>query len=293
MIEGEKEARSTMDKLKQAELLYIEGKKDQAAKLLMAILRQEPSNFKAWYGLALTLDEPEKKIYCLKKVLTLAPSHKKARRLLEQLQRSPEDTFLEREVTESRERRGGNGDFLFNVLVGIVLLLVLLVIGGGVWQTHVNAQRQNAQATATAEYVACKEKFEDQFVQLLSRFFRQENIADVTARINLPEQISRLEEIRTEAWNMPEKTCEPKVHALMMDYMDKSIATYVQFASDTDDAQTGSLYVESLVALAHLDDEVVQEFDRGGLLGLFRSKGYFYWEGLNDPDWKKGLGSSG
>ncbi|MEP0824820.1 MAG: hypothetical protein HRF40_04985, partial [Nitrososphaera sp.] len=74
------------DKLKQAVLLYKQGNKPQAAILLGEIVRQDPNNSNAWYGLALSLDEPDKKIFCLKKVIALEPSHQKARQLLEKLQ---------------------------------------------------------------------------------------------------------------------------------------------------------------------------------------------------------------
>lgn len=74
------------DKLRQAVSLYKQGNKLQAANLLGEIVRQDPNNFNAWYGLALSLDDVDKKIFCLKKVIALEPSHQKARQLLEQLQ---------------------------------------------------------------------------------------------------------------------------------------------------------------------------------------------------------------
>ena len=70
------------EKLKEAESLYKEGNKAQAAKLLAEIVRQDPNNYMAWYGLALSLDEYDKKVYCLKKVVSLNPSHQKAHQLL-------------------------------------------------------------------------------------------------------------------------------------------------------------------------------------------------------------------
>ena len=146
------------------------------------------------------------------------------------------------------------------------------------------AQRRAAQATARA----CKEQFYDSMLYLLSRFFRQQNIANRTPRITLAEQIARLEDIRTEAWNIPTKDCNPLVHARMMDYMDKSIAMYNAFLADAD-ADVTPLLIESLKALAKLDDEVIRDGHPGGLLPLFRAKGYFYWEGLDDPQWKRDL----
>jgi hypothetical protein len=74
------------DRLKQAVSLYKQGNKSQAAILLGEIVRQTPNDINAWYGLALSLDEPDKKIFCLKKVVDLEPSHEKARQLLEKLQ---------------------------------------------------------------------------------------------------------------------------------------------------------------------------------------------------------------
>ena len=135
----------------------------------------------------------------------------------------------------------------------------------------------------------CSERFENEMVSLLSQFFRQQSIADVTARINLPEQISRLEDIRTQAWSIPDKSCQPKAHALLMNYMDESIASYVAFSGD-EDYLSSKKYIDSINALADLDDEVIRTFNKGGLVNLFRDKGYFYWEELNDPQWKNQTG---
>ncbi len=293
------------EKLKQAVLLYKQGNKSQAATLLGEIVRQDPNNSNAWYGLALSLDEPDKKIFCLKKVIALEPSHQKARQLLEKLQaeqkpsptvqtkaegnsqplnqKSNPNNFIKKSLDEST----GIEKKLIYALVGMVVLLVLCVSVVGVTSLTRQVQAKNAQATATAEYLQCSKRFEDEMARLLSQFFRQESIVEVTARINIPEQISRLEEIRTETWNMPEKSCQPKMHALLMDYMDTSIAADVRFAADDD--TWIDLYIESLRALVSLDDEVIRAYTKGGLVSLFRSKGYFYWEGLDNPNWKNGL----
>jgi hypothetical protein len=169
----------------------------------------------------------------------------------------------------------------------MILLLVVCVSIAGVTSWTRQVQAKNAQATATAKYLQCKKQFENEMPRLLSQFFRQESIVEVTSRINVPEQISRLEDIRTETWNMPDKSCYPKAHALLMDYMDTSIAAYVRFAAD--DNTWTDLYIESLRALVALDDEVIKTFNKGGLVSLFRSKGYYYWEGLDNPNWRNEL----
>jgi hypothetical protein len=73
------------DTLREAVELFNKGEKQQAAKLLGALVIQEPNNASAWYGLALCLDETEKKIYCLQKVLSIYPNHTKARQAIEKL----------------------------------------------------------------------------------------------------------------------------------------------------------------------------------------------------------------
>jgi hypothetical protein len=73
------------DTLREAFDLFNKGEKQQAAKLLGALVIQEPKNVSAWYGLALCLDEPEKKIYCIQKVLSIDPNHTKARQAIEKL----------------------------------------------------------------------------------------------------------------------------------------------------------------------------------------------------------------
>jgi len=276
------------DKLKQAVLLYKQGNKPQAARLLGEIVRQDPNNSNAWYGLALSLDEKDKKIFCLKKVLALDPSHQKAIQILEQLQTEKKaSTSVQDETTRSVqhaiqkpasknpikktiEESTPTEKKLLYVLAGILALLVicLSIVGVTTWTKQ-----------------QCTNRFENEMVSLLSQFFRQQSIAEVTARINLPEQISRLEDIRTTTWNMPDKACQPRTHSLLMNYMDLSISAYVAFSGEKD-TLSYAILDQSIEALSELDDEVIKTFDKGGLVSLFRSKGYFYWEGLDDPQWK-------
>lgn len=280
------------DKLKQAELLYKQGNKSQAANLLGEIVRQDPNNSSAWFGLALSIDESDKKIFCLKKVVALEPSHQKALQLLKQLQLEKSSSAFMQEMvitnTQSSAQKQASKNLitktieestpiekkLMFILAGMLVLLMVCVSAVGV-------------TTWTRQQ--CTKRFENDMASLLSQFFRQQSIADVTARINLPEQISRLEDIRTTAWNMPDKTCQPRAHSLLMNYMDTSISAYVAFSGEEDLLAFGKLD-ESIDALSALDDEVIKTFDQGGLVSLFRSKGYFYWEGLDDPQWKNQVG---
>lgn len=68
--------------LQQAAKLYKNGEKRQAAKILSNLLKKEPDNASAWYGLALCLDDTDRKKYCLHKILDLNPDHEKAQQAL-------------------------------------------------------------------------------------------------------------------------------------------------------------------------------------------------------------------
>jgi len=165
------------DKLKQAVLLYKQGNKPQAARLLGEIVRQDPNNSNAWYGLALSLDEKDKKIFCLKKVLALDPSHQKAIQILEQLQTEKKaSTSVQDETTRSVqhaiqkpasknpikktiEESTPTEKKLLYVLAGILALLVicLSIVGVTTWTKQ-----------------QCTNRFENEMVSLLSQFFRQQ-----------------------------------------------------------------------------------------------------------------------
>jgi len=184
---------------------------------------------------------------------------------------------------------------ILQIVLGAALLFLMVVAANWLYSSKISAP---AIATQQASYViatqiACHEEFLDSMTRLLSDFFRQQSIADVTPRINLPEQIARLEDIRGEAWNIPEKKCESKLHALLMDYMDKSIAAYIGFSGNEDDYTFVQEYATEIKALIRLDDEIKSRGYREGLVGLFRNKGYFYWEKLDDPYWRSSGGGSG
>jgi len=72
-------------KLSQAIKLFNAGQKQEALKLLSEVLKNDPSNIQAWYGMALCHEDIEKKKYCLNRVLALNPTHTKARQLLDNL----------------------------------------------------------------------------------------------------------------------------------------------------------------------------------------------------------------
>jgi len=61
------------------------GNKEAARKALSEVVRQEPNNARAWYLLSQVIEDKEKVIYCLQKVLVLLPDNQHAKERLTQL----------------------------------------------------------------------------------------------------------------------------------------------------------------------------------------------------------------
>lgn len=121
------------EKLREAISLYNQGDKSQALKLLAEIVRQEPNNSVAWYGLALCLDDADKKIYCLKKVLTLDPSNKKAQLLLDKLQPSEKPPTSQKALNNPPSpvtNKKSSSNRLAMSILGIIGVVLFCVIAG-------------------------------------------------------------------------------------------------------------------------------------------------------------------
>ena len=287
--------------LQKANQHFRQGDKKRAARLLRQVIALDPNQAIAWYGLAMCVSDPEQKRVYLERALEIEPDFAEARAKLERLKRP------KRSRHSAKQPARQSSGWVWGVAWIFVLLLALTVAFFS-WDTYqtlqinrlhatqtVQMQELAQHATQTAQYraatataQACVQQFYDDMLHLLSRFFRQQAIAERTPRINLAEQIARLEDIRNEAWNIPTKECRPRLHARLMDYMDTTIAAYNEFLGDND-LESMAILLESWKALAALDDEVIRDGHPGGLLPLFRAKGYFYWEKLEDPHWKDEL----
>lgn len=76
--------------LREAIELFNSGENQKAAKLFAALVIEQPYNASAWYGLALCLEDTEKQIYCLQKVLSINPNHTNARQMIGRLSEKPD-----------------------------------------------------------------------------------------------------------------------------------------------------------------------------------------------------------
>jgi hypothetical protein len=121
------------EKLQEAVALYKKGDKTQASRLLAEIVRQEPNNSVAWYGLSLCLADPDKKIYCLKRVVNLDPTHKKAQQLLEQLEGNERISNVQKAFTDAPEdpvKKVSSSRWVTLSIVGVGgIILICAVVG--------------------------------------------------------------------------------------------------------------------------------------------------------------------
>lgn len=83
------------------------GQKAQGLTILAKLVNQEPHNERAWLWLASCVDEPEKKRYCLQRVLEINPSSAAGRQLLAELDAPvtppPPEVKSELEVSRLRD----------------------------------------------------------------------------------------------------------------------------------------------------------------------------------------------
>jgi peroxiredoxin len=71
--------------LSQAAELLRTGNQDEARRLLISFLRENPNSARGWWILSYAVDDPAQKIDSLKRVLMLAPNHRKAEARLAEL----------------------------------------------------------------------------------------------------------------------------------------------------------------------------------------------------------------
>ena len=73
------------DLLQQGITAYKAGKRDEARKLFITAVKQNPDNERAWGGMYEVSGNDKERIYCLKQMLRINPKNEKADQLLNQL----------------------------------------------------------------------------------------------------------------------------------------------------------------------------------------------------------------
>ena len=73
------------DLLQQGITAYKAGKRDEARKLFITAVKQNPDNKRAWGGMYEVSGDDKERVYCLKQMLRINPKNGKAKQLLNQL----------------------------------------------------------------------------------------------------------------------------------------------------------------------------------------------------------------
>ena len=76
------QGKHTMDNLLQQGITaYKAGKRNEARKMFLTVVKQSPGSERAWGWLYDTSNNDQERIYCLKQMLQINPSNKKASKL--------------------------------------------------------------------------------------------------------------------------------------------------------------------------------------------------------------------
>lgn len=73
------------DLLEQGIAAYKAGKRDEARKIFIALVKQEPNNERAWGWMYMVANNDQEKIHCMKEALRINPKNEKAMQLLSQI----------------------------------------------------------------------------------------------------------------------------------------------------------------------------------------------------------------
>jgi hypothetical protein len=110
------------------------GNMADAKKLLAEVVKKEPSNARAWYLLSQVTENQDQSIYCLKRVLQIAPDNIKAQKALARLLANDLQMFEESELpskdgtNEFKESKKFLDSEKVNLIIISVLGLVLIIV---------------------------------------------------------------------------------------------------------------------------------------------------------------------
>lgn len=125
------------DLLQQGITAYKAGKRDEARKIFIALVKQSPNNERAWGWMYAVANDDKERIYCMKQALRINPSNEKAKQILDSLtgQNFPFDTSQNPPVTTQAQKNNStspltsiNLQTMFKISA-VVLAIALFVFG--------------------------------------------------------------------------------------------------------------------------------------------------------------------
>lgn len=146
--------------------LAKKGDRQGAINILRQVIQQNPKNARAWYLLSQVVDEPEKKISCLMKVLEIDPGNTQAidrlnklkqPTVLPELNPEPVKQIYDEEKKKKDERK--------NQIYGIITLLVITALCLIIFSTCSNngddSSEKPDEPTETDAFIMCRLFVED------------------------------------------------------------------------------------------------------------------------------------
>jgi hypothetical protein len=132
------------DLLQQGITAYKAGKRDEARKIFIAFIKQNPESERGWGWMYDVSGEDKERIYCLQQMLRINPKQEKAKQLLDQLLAPPlipvptiptqaaSPAIAEKKTIEKKQ-----GIFIPAFKIGFVLALVNTFVNGlRIWNEH-------------------------------------------------------------------------------------------------------------------------------------------------------------
>lgn len=133
------------DLLEQGIAAYKAGKRAEARKVFMAVVKQSPENERAWGWMYMVASDDKERIYCMKQALRINPANEKAKQLLDQLLVPPSDSNASPAAplpVKSPVARKKNGSSFRNIILIAAFLVVIAAvasIGGYIIYTRTAA----------------------------------------------------------------------------------------------------------------------------------------------------------
>jgi tetratricopeptide (TPR) repeat protein len=193
------------------------GDKTAARQALSQAVRQDPQNAHAWYLLSQVVEQPNRVIYCLEKVLKIDPSNEQAAKRLKSLQPIDSSPPAETAAETLSPSLWRSRLFLF-ALAALLLALVALI-----WYVSYGPCGRKRVDAAVIEIKAAAEKYTD-----------AESIASSTGRIALSGPVMQMQNARHELMELEIPPCLEDARSDLAEAMDWEIGAYLLFMQESE-----------------------------------------------------------
>lgn len=258
------------DLLQQGITMYRNGKRDEARKIFIAVVKQSPDNERAWGWMYDTSNVDKERIYCLRQMLRINPKNEKASQLLNQLT-APSLTAAPSFAQESQQSKqvnspkpkGKNKGFnvwvasavaIFSVVVCSCFFGVYLLNSGAQTSTNAAEPQSNEALTYLLKMQPLTDKLQvlmDEFGSEMLEFQDNQNLfydQNWRSKVN-----STLEKILQASNELESIEPVPQQYVRYDGYLDQAASEYKMMVSNVRQYLDGD-YEDSTYLLRALDN---------------------------------------